>query len=467
MKILFVIKRIDYGDHIAISYLSSIAKELGHSTFLCIMDNKDIYKTVEDIKPNIIAYSANAVGYDQMVEANSRLKEKYSFISIMGGPQPTFNQDLFLSSSMDVFCIGEGDIAFRDFLIKIENSESFDDIPNLITKNRINPVRNLIEDLGELPIPDRSLTLENSFLKGTSKKTFYTSRGCPFSCSYCCNNIYNNMYRGKGKIVRRFPVDYVIKEMKQVLNKYTMDFVKIGDDIFAYKADKWLEEFTEKYSKEIGLPFNCYLRLDMVDDKLLSLLKRAGCHSVLLSVDSCSNYIREKILNRKWKDINIEENIKLIHKYKIKTWVNFMLAAPESTIKNELESIYLGHKTNVTYTAYSITTPMRGTDIFTYSVDNGYLDINFDGYKNSSFDYSPLSCFSKKHKNIINNIYCLGPIVAKLPFPLFQIGIFIIKHVNTKKFFYKIRKWYLNYNRENILFKIDKKKERKNASRKN
>jgi radical SAM superfamily enzyme YgiQ (UPF0313 family) len=419
-----------------------------------------------EISAEVVAYSANIVGYNNMVESNKKLKEKYSFFSIMGGPYPTLRPDSFNDSSMDVFCVGEGDLPFRDFLIKFEKGESFDDIPNLITKNRINPVRDLIENLDVLPMPDRSLTIENSFLKGTSKKSFFTSRGCPFSCSYCCNNYYNALYKGKGKVVRRFSVDYVIKEMKYVKDRYNMDFVRIGDDLFAWKADSWLEEFADKYRKEIGLPFACYLRLDTVDDNLLSLLKNAGCYSVILSVDSCSEYIREKILNRHWNKIDIESTIKLIHKYGIKTWVNFMLAAPESTVDNDIESLYLSRRCGVSCMSYTITMPMRGTDLFNHSLQKGYIDSNFDGYTTPDNADPPFKYLSEKEKRIVKNIFCLGPIVSKLPFPLFHLGLFVIKHSRPRKIFYKIQRWYTKYNRESVIFKIDKAKEKKNACRK-
>ena len=42
MNILFVIHTLDYADHISISYLSAIAKELGHLTYLCILDKDDL-----------------------------------------------------------------------------------------------------------------------------------------------------------------------------------------------------------------------------------------------------------------------------------------------------------------------------------------------------------------------------------------------------------------------------------------
>ncbi len=35
---------------------------------------------------------------------------------------------------MDVYCIGEGEYVFRDFLNKIDKGEDYHDISNLITK---------------------------------------------------------------------------------------------------------------------------------------------------------------------------------------------------------------------------------------------------------------------------------------------------------------------------------------------
>lgn len=454
MKILFVIKTIDYGDYISIAYLSSIAKELGHKTFLCVLDNDNIFDKIENIKPDILAYSANILSYSEMVKVNKEIIKKYNLISIMGGPQPTFNSELFKDSTMDAFCIGEGELPFKDFLQKIEKNESFDNVKNLITKNRHNEIRSLISDLDSIPMPDRDITIENSFLKNISKKSFFTSRGCLFSCSYCHNSYYKKIYKGKGKIIRRFSVDYIINEMKKVKDKYTMDFVKIGDDLFAAKADPWLEEFVNKYSREINLPFNCYLRLDLVSEDLLSLLKKAGCYSVHLSIDSCSNFIREEIFNRKWRNINIEERIKMIHNYGIKTWVNFMLAAPESTLQDDLDAIALGRKTKINYVSFTTTIPMPNTQLFNYCIKNNFIDSNFSLNGNPFTSKTVLNKFSKREKNIRYNILCLGAITAKMPFPLYNIFIFIIKNIPSNRLFKKIYDWYLKYIYKNVIFKL-------------
>lgn len=455
MEILFVIYQLDFADHIAISYLSAITKQLGHSTYFCSLDSSDLISTIEKIKPDVVAYSVNIMGYEKIIEEHKKAKQIHNFVSIMGGPQATFSSETFHESGMDAYCVGEGEYALRDFLIKVEKRESFDDIPNIITKNRVNPVRPTIKNLDELPPADRDLVLSNSYLRSTPKKTFYATRGCPYRCKYCCNNYYHKLYAGKGPIVRRFSVERVIKEIENVRKNYRMEFVKFGDDLFAMKADEWLEEFSEKYPKRVGIPFNCYLRFDTVDDDLLKLLKKAGCYSVHLSVDSASKYIREEILGRKMRDVNLAEQLKLIRKHGINTWVNYMLAVPESTLQDDLDTIKLSRQADVTYPSYSTTVPMKGTELYNYCAEKHIIDpIIHKGDMAGCSEKTTLSCFTEKEKNIRYNIYLLGALISKLPGPLYKLAIVLIKVIPPNILFKKIRKSFYQYNIMNKIFKL-------------
>ncbi len=455
MKILFSISQLDFADHIAIAYLSAIAKNMAHSTYFCTLKDNDFLGEVSRIKPDVIAYSANIVGFKQIVENHKKAKQKHRFVSIMGGPQATFSPETFDQSEMNAYCVGEGEYAFKDFLTKVESGKSFDEVPNLITKDKKNAVRPLIKNLDELPTADRDLVISNSFLKNVPKKTFYATRGCPYRCAYCCNNYYNELYKGKGPIVRRFSVERLIQEIESVKSKYRMDFVKFGDDLFAMKADAWLDEFTDKYLKRIGVPFNCYLRFDLVDDGLLKLLKKAGCFSVHLSVDSTSEYVREKILKRQMRKVDIAEKLKMIRDHGINTWVNFMLAAPESTLQDDLDTIGLCRKGKVAYPSYSITVPMKGTELYLYCAERGLIDPSSHQGDMTGCSLRPtMPCFTEKEKDIRYNIYLLGALIAKLHFPLNKIAIWLIKVVPPNKFFKKIHNCLYNYYISNRIFKL-------------
>ncbi|MHC4570384.1 MAG: cobalamin-dependent protein, partial [Planctomycetota bacterium] len=112
MRILFVIHQLGFADHISISYLSAIAKQSGHSTHLCVLDHDDFLGMVGQIKPEVIAYSVNILGFEAIVEANRQAHNRHEFVSIMGGPQPTFSPETFEQSGMDAYCVGEGEYAF-------------------------------------------------------------------------------------------------------------------------------------------------------------------------------------------------------------------------------------------------------------------------------------------------------------------------------------------------------------------
>ena len=452
MKILFCIFELTYDDHISIAYLSAIAKKQGHSTYFCVLS--DFETKLKEIHPDLVAYSLNIYGFKEILEQHKKFSEIYKFKSIGGGPQATMSPELFSQTEMDAYCIGEGELSWNEYLDKIEHNLVYDNISNLITPIANNPIRPWIQDLDILPFPDRDLVLNNSFLKNTSKKTFYATRGCPFACHYCANNCYNTLYTGKGKIIRKFSPKRIIEEIEYVKSKYTTDFVKFGDDVFALQVDDWLIEFSKLYKKQINLPFNCYLRFDQVDDELLRLLKECNCYSVKLSVDSSSEYIREKILGRKMKKVNIINNLQLIHSYGIKTWVNFMLAAPESTLEDDLKSIDIAYRGKVDYTAYSTTTPVKGTMLYNYSLSKNLIDETYVGDMFDCYKKSPYNCFTKQDKNIRYNIYLLGAIAAKLPPSLRWLILLIIKKIKPNGLFEMIYATYIKYVRENIIYKL-------------
>ncbi len=462
MKVLFATHDLSYADHIAIAYLSAVAKQSGHTTYFCTLEKEkfsplDLLTQVREVKPDVVAYSVNIVGFERAVELNRKARQLHPFVSILGGPQATFSPETYSQSGVDTYCMGEGEWAWQDFLGRVEAGQTFDDVQNLITPQGRNPVGRLIAELDEIPFPDRDLVLSNSLLNQVPKKTFYATRGCPFGCAYCANNFYRALYKGKGAFVRRFSVERVLQEIELVRGKYRMDFVKFGDDVFVMRADEWLEEFAEKYAARVGVPFNCYLRVDAISAEVLQLLKRAGCYSVHLSVDSTSRHVREKVLLRRMRSdtpAEITQKLRMVSDYGINTWVNFMLAAPESSVQDDLDTIEMSREGRVTYASYSVTVPMKGTALHDFCVDNGYIDPDYDGDLSGTSEKSVLKCFSEEEKDVRLNVFLLGPILARLPALLSRLGIFLILHSKPNRLYRAIRDRYYKYSIENTIFRV-------------
>ena len=335
----------------------------------------------------------------------------------MVGPHPTFYPAVIYEDSLDAICIGEGENAFRDLLEAISNRKSLDGMPNIITKDNRDrfTVRNLIEDLDLLPFPDYALLYDNTPMGNYPLKSIIASRGCPYDCTYCFNSAWRKIYEGKGKVVRRHSVDYVIDEIRYVKARWPLSCVKFYDDIFTYRADDWLEEFSIKYKKYINLPFFILTRADLLTEDMVKLLKYAGCRTSSMSIEAGNAGIRNTMLKHHILDEQIVRAHHLCDKHGIYTFTNCIVGLAETTIDNDIESIDLAIKAKVTWAEFPIFFPYPKTELGQKAIDMGFYEPNYQEMHTSYMFKSPLSCFTEREKNAHMNISVLGPVAVVFP----------------------------------------------------
>jgi len=451
MKILIVVQNIDYIDSVGIMLVSALAERAGHTTSLGILSRENIINKIQDVKPDVVAYSASTGEHKYYIEANEAIKAKYPGIfTVMGGPHTTYYPHTIEESTLDAICIGEGDEAFAELLSTLETGGDVSKIENIVTRNGGgHNLRPLYQDLDNLPFPDRALFYDVTEMGQWPLKSFMASRGCPYNCAYCFNHVFRKLYQGKGKILRRHSVDYINEEITRVKSKYRLDCVKFYDDIFAYRVDDWLEEFVQKYKREISLPFHCLTRADLMTEDMAKLLKEAGCHSISMSIEAGNAHFRNEMLHRNMSDEQILNAFHLCHKHGIRTFSNNILGLPYATIENEIETIDLNIKAKVSYVEFPIFHPYPRTELGDYCIEEEIFQPEYSGLHMSYMNKSPLSCFTDKEKNIQRNLSTLGLIVVWLPF-LRKIVLRWLIYLPYNRFFfflYYIAKGYLNKTR--------------------
>ena len=233
--IAFVIYHVDFIENLGIAFLSAAAKQRGWQTELIVFDQRTIDDEMLRIRPDIVAYSVMSSDISVYMDINRYLKSKFDFVSIMGGPHPTFFPNVRFEQGIDFICRGEGELAFGKFLDKFELNDNLDDIENLGSSEFLNPMGLLVRDLDTLPYPDRDLTYAKTEIGQSLVKIFMVSRGCPFTCSYCHNNALSEMRKGLGKRYRIFSPERIVTEINDVRSKYPLNFVKFQDDLFLPK----------------------------------------------------------------------------------------------------------------------------------------------------------------------------------------------------------------------------------------
>ena len=243
-------------------------KQAGHEVSLVVAQHEDPIAVAAGWQPGIVGYSVMTGSQRAYLELNRRIRQVAPAFSVFGGPHPTFFPELIEEEGVDGICIGEGEGAMVDLANALSNGGLDPAIPNwhfkLDGEVIRNPVRPAIVNLDDLPLPDRDLLYSRDPLSRKNKiKHFITSRGCPYNCTYCFNHALFEIYGAKATRFRQRSVDNVIEEVNAVRARYPLEFVVFVDDTFVVSRE-WLAEFAEKFSREVGLPFFCNTRANLV-----------------------------------------------------------------------------------------------------------------------------------------------------------------------------------------------------------
>lgn len=347
MKIT-LISTSTYPSDQGIRTVSSILKKAGHDVKIVFMslseDYSKNYSLSELIQLSYLCKDSQLIGINSYASTSHRaariisfLKNKLDIPIVYGGVHATiFPEDCIKIA--DIICIGEGEGAIIDLVNALEKKKPIDKIKNLWIKkgNKIikNPVRNLIDDIDKLPMPDYEINqhyiLDNKKIRRFSEYDldgaifFLTGRGCPYGCDYCSNSLLNTLYEGKRKkILRWHSPEYIVNGILELKNKFSsLNYFDIRDDTFSWRTKEDIKKFCELYRKEVKMRFKCLGDPKTVDDEKISLLVNAGCTDIIIGIQG-SEKTNSEIYHRNQKDEDVLKAAGILNKYKEKLAVMY------------------------------------------------------------------------------------------------------------------------------------------------
>jgi len=401
MKITFVypdilLHRPDWTGYfyVGIASLSTVLTKEGYETSL-IHITKPMSKSlfIEKVRregPDLIGFSSTSPMFPIVKQLTGWLAEEGIKVpTVCGGIHPTIAPDETISvKGIDMICRGEGEAPLLEICRKLGNSEDVGSIQNIWVKKsgfvQKNPLRPLIDDLDKLPFPDRSVfDYQNLYAERQGRLSFLASRGCPYNCAYCCNHLIRKIYESEGKKIRFRSVDNVISEIKEVIRNYPFIRTVNFDDDILFLTRKWAEEFTERYRTEIGLPFICNARANLMDKSRVDLLKKAGCFHVKFGLESGNEHISNNVLNRQLTNEQVKKAFALCKDAGLITESFNMVGIPFDTPSSILDTIKLNASMGVDKMQVSIYQPYQGTKLADVCVENDFVvskDLNSDWF---------------------------------------------------------------------------------------
>lgn len=318
---------------------------------------------------------------------------------VIGGLHSTIlPEDILKSKDVDYAVRGEGENTFLELVKVLEKGstlsarQSIQEIQGLsykdATSKQINtPDRPFLENLDELPFPDKNLIIEEQKAKATYGIIF-CSRGCPYRCNYC------NTAAIWGRKVRYHSVPNIIEEIKKIKREEKTDTIKFFDDTFTL-SPKWVTELcNEMLKQKLNMKWSCLTRLDRLDETLLRLMKQAGCNGIAMGVESGS----QRVLNLVKKDITLEkifEGQQIINKVGIPWDAFIILGTPYETKEDMYATLRIMKQLKCRSIILSIFTPYPGTELYGVTKEMGLLSETIDWEK-----YSHQSAENSFNKNV-------------------------------------------------------------------
>lgn len=410
-------------EYAGLSVLSACLKAAGHETDLCVVDGKrDLRRfpaRLDRIRPDLCAFSTVSIGLERRLEIAAVCKAE-GYLTMFGGPHPTFHPDLVEDPRVDLVCRGEGEGAIVDVADRLDEGaravEDFEGIPNVSLVNEQGPqhppMRRLV-DIDTLPFHDRAIYYDRfPVMAKFSNKRVHVSRGCPHVCTFCDAVTLRKAVRGLGKFVRYRSADSIIEEIHQLRRDWGFRTLTLTAETFTANR-RWALGFLERYAREVRVPFMTAAVYRELDEEMIAALADAGCHCLSIGLESGNETIRQELLKKRFSNDFVRHIGGLLQKHGIKLMSFVIFGSPTETLETAWETVDLEVEIGAMTHSPTLLQPYKGTEILDYIQERSMLR---EGVTEHDIFHRPVGMAVKSpDRHAIENLQKLSWLVLRWP----------------------------------------------------
>lgn len=192
--------------------------------------------------------------------------------------------------------------------------------------------------------------------------TVETSRGCPFDCDFC---LVHKLY---GRRLRLRRIDDVVAE----LTSLPLKRVLFTDDNFTVNRARAKELL--RAIRHLGLTWVCQSDINVADDEeLLGLMAEAGCHQILIGLESLDQRSLAQVGKEQNSTRRYEEAIARIHRHGIQVLASFIVGFDADTPDWFDRILAFVEQNQLVYVMASILAVLPGTELHRQMDEAGRL----------------------------------------------------------------------------------------------
>ncbi|MCZ7355826.1 MAG: radical SAM protein [Candidatus Methanoperedens sp.] len=377
MKVLLVNPPITaIHGHIPPLGLMCIASNLEKNGIDVEIFNRKEIKSYEDYKsvllehinlthPDLIGFTCYLGDVSDIKELCVGIKKIKDIPIVVGGFHPSYAPQEFLGYA-DYVCIGEGEITVLELAKSIENNTPITDVQGIsVLKHSVKYTEpRPLADLDTLPPPAYHLIdmsyytrLTDGILRGVlvSCGTLYTSRGCPYHCTFCPKQ----HFLGPQRLIN---AKKAVDEMEILIKKYKVNAIYFLDETFTINKQHVYEICDEIDKRGIKIIWGCDTRANLLSEDLLLRMKKSGCIQVDFGLESGVERVL-KILKKGVSLQQAKDTLEMCRKNGVRTLANYMTNIPTETVQEREETIRFAKEINADRLIYNIFVPFPGCEI--------------------------------------------------------------------------------------------------------
>lgn len=342
MKILFVqpsagflMRGTTYPVCRSIMTAAAYMRKLGHDVLVhdrCI-DFRKAEKVLDSFRPELVMiYVPPTASHEDAMNFSALSKERGAVV-VWGEVVAAALSEIIVGNKCADFVItGETEYKLRDLIGELSGGRNFSSIPGLTFLENGKAVTTENEnntDLTDIPAIDwEMIDVEKCFRSFPHCKKMlymYTSRGCPYKCTYCYNTMFYN------SVHRKRPLHYVLGEIKHLVENHGLDGVNFSDELLLLSDDEIEEMRKFRSSNNLKFYWGGETRADTYKDiETLQKMYDAGCRWFMLGLETGSDKTREQINKPMDKEL-IRDFVEKCTKVGITTFGSFIIGFPDET----------------------------------------------------------------------------------------------------------------------------------------
>ncbi len=360
--------------------LASLLRDRGHSVDLIDANGSDIGYPELESRLRSIPYDAlifrftpTTFDHDQrLAQISKAVRPDAATVGLSWTLRTLPREVLGEAPAMDVYLRHEYEAVGPRLVDTLEDGHDLSAVPGIAYREDGRVAVTLdaapFPDYDALPLPAYDLlpSLDPYFISARAGQPFtimYTSKGCPYACSFC--TVARTKWKDRS-------AESVLAELRYLRDHHRVRTVSFFDETFTM-SKKRVRAICEGIRQEgLDIRWYCNTRVHLVDPDLLHDMRSAGCSGISFGVESGNQGILDSV--SKGATVAQAENaIRSAKKAGIKTYCAFILGLPGETRETAMDTIRFANRALPNGAQFNVLAPYPGTELHEQLQQQGLL----------------------------------------------------------------------------------------------